>query len=89
MIRDPTDPFKTGSKIIKMAKKETRILLGNVAVARGVVEAGCHVVTSYPGTPSSEIIPAVVEYKKELGLDTYIECQPMKRLPLIMLWQPA
>jgi indolepyruvate ferredoxin oxidoreductase alpha subunit len=73
MIRDPTDPFKTGSKIIKMAKKETRILLGNVAVARGVVEAGCHVVTSYPGTPSSEIIPAVVEYKKELGLDTYIE----------------
>jgi len=47
--------------------------LGNVAIARGVVEAGCHVVTSYPGTPSSEIIPAVVEYKKELGLDTYIE----------------
>jgi len=47
--------------------------LGNVAIARGVVEAGCHVVTSYPGTPSSEIIPAVVEYKKELGLNTYIE----------------
>ncbi len=56
-----------------MAEKETRILLGNVAIARGVVEAGCHVVTSYPGTPSSEIIPAVVEYKKELGLNTYIE----------------
>ena len=56
-----------------MAKKETRILLGNVAIARGIVEAGCHVVTSYPGTPSSEIIPAVVEYKRELGLDTYIE----------------
>ena len=56
-----------------MAEKKTRILLGNVAIARGVVEAGCHVVTSYPGTPSSEIIPAVVEYKKELGLDTYIE----------------
>jgi len=47
--------------------------LGNVAIARGIVEAGCHVVTSYPGTPSSEIIPAVVEYKKELGLNTYIE----------------
>jgi len=56
-----------------VAEKKTRILLGNVAIARGVVEAGCHVVTSYPGTPSSEIIPAVVEYKKELGLDTYIE----------------
>ncbi len=56
-----------------MAKKETKILLGNVAIARGIIEAGCHVVTSYPGTPSSEIIPAVVQFKKELGLNTYIE----------------
>ena len=59
---------------MKAAKEEeTRILLGNVAIARGIIEAGCHVVTSYPGTPSSEIIPAVVGFKKELGLDTYIE----------------
>ncbi len=49
------------------------ILLGNVAIARGIVESGCHVVTSYPGTPSSEIIPAVVMFKKELGLKTYVE----------------
>ncbi len=57
-----------------MAQKEKiRVLLGNVAIARGIVESGCHVVTSYPGTPSSEIIPAVVEYKKELSLKTYIE----------------
>jgi len=56
-----------------MAKKEKRILLGNVAIARGIIEAGCHVVTSYPGTPSSEIVPAVVQFKKELGLNTYIE----------------
>jgi indolepyruvate ferredoxin oxidoreductase alpha subunit len=56
-----------------MKNEETRILLGNAAIARGIVEAGCHVVTSYPGTPSSEIIPAVVKFKKELGLDTYIE----------------
>jgi indolepyruvate ferredoxin oxidoreductase alpha subunit len=56
-----------------MARKETRILLGNVALARGLIEAGCHFVTSYPGTPSSEIIPAVVQFKKELDLNTYIE----------------
>jgi len=56
-----------------MRNEEIRILLGNVAIARGIVESGCHVVTSYPGTPSSEIIPAVVSFKKELGLDTYIE----------------
>lgn len=40
------------------------ILLGNEAIGRGLVEAGCHVVTSYPGTPSSEILPAVVKFKK-------------------------
>ncbi len=57
----------------KQNDKEKRILLGNVAIARGIVEAGCHVVTSYPGTPSSEIVPAVIEFKKELGLNTYIE----------------
>lgn len=49
------------------------MLLGNVAIARGIIEAGCHVVTSYPGTPSSEIVPAVVELKEKLGLNTYIE----------------
>ncbi len=56
-----------------MRDEKVRVLLGNVAIARGIVESGCHVVTSYPGTPSSEIIPAVVSLKKELGLDTYIE----------------
>ena len=56
-----------------MSNEEVRVLLGNVAIARGIVESGCHVVTSYPGTPSSEIIPAVVAFKKELGLNTYIE----------------
>lgn len=53
--------------------EDIRILLGNVAIARGIIEAGCHVMTSYPGTPSSEILPAAVAFKKELGLDTYIE----------------
>jgi indolepyruvate ferredoxin oxidoreductase alpha subunit len=49
------------------------VLLGNEAIARGIVESGCHVVASYPGTPSSEILPAVVRFKKELGLDTHVE----------------
>lgn len=56
-----------------MTEEENRILLGNAAIGRGIVEAGCHVMTSYPGTPSSEILPAVVAFKKELGLNTYIE----------------
>lgn len=57
----------------KKKGEEIRVLLGNVAIARGIIEAGCHVLTSYPGTPSSEICPAAVAFKKELGLNTYIE----------------
>lgn len=59
--------------MISKKKGEKRVVLGNVAIARGIVEAGCHVVTSYPGTPSSEILPAVVGFKKELNLNTYTE----------------
>ena len=32
-----------------------RLMLGNEAVARGLYVAGCRVVSSYPGTPSTEI----------------------------------
>ena len=31
------------------------LLIGNGAVARGLFETGCKVVSSYPGTPSTEI----------------------------------
>lgn len=61
------------STIQPVTSIETEILLGNAAIARGLVEAGVHVVTSYPGTPSSEILPGVVMYKKRHGLNTYIE----------------
>jgi indolepyruvate ferredoxin oxidoreductase alpha subunit len=56
-----------------MPLSRTRVLLGNEAIARGIVEAGCHFMASYPGTPSSEILPGVVRFKEEEGLDTYIE----------------
>lgn len=56
-----------------MSESRQEVLLGNEAIARGIVESGCHVVTSYPGTPSSEILPAVVRFKKELSLNTHVE----------------
>ena len=31
------------------------LMLGNKAVARGLYEAGCRLISSYPGTPSTEI----------------------------------
>ena len=41
---------------------EKRLMLGNEAVARGLYEAGVKVVSSYPGTPSTEITESVVQY---------------------------
>ncbi len=49
------------------------ILLGNEAMARGLVEAGVRVMTAYPGTPSSEILPAVEQYAREMQDPTYCE----------------
>ena len=54
-----------------MSKKA--ILLGNEAIARGIVEAGCLVATAYPGTPSSEILPAVAKFADELGSPMAVE----------------
>jgi indolepyruvate ferredoxin oxidoreductase alpha subunit len=38
-------------------------LLGNTAIAKGILEAGGGLVAGYPGTPSSEIIESLVELK--------------------------
>ena len=58
------------------------ILLGNGAIALGLVESGCKVVTSYPGTPSSEILPEVVRFVKSEGLDTYVEWSTNEKVAL-------
>ena len=39
------------------------LMLGNEAVARGAYEAGVSVVSSYPGTPSTEITENIVKYE--------------------------
>ena len=43
---------------------EKKILLGNEAIARGAYEAGVHVVSSYPGTPSTEVTEAAAKFKE-------------------------
>ena len=45
------------------------LMLGNEAVARGLYEAGCRLVSSYPGTPSTEI----TEYAATKGVRTCTE----------------
>ncbi len=51
----------------------TETLLGNLVLARGLVEAGCQVVCSYPGTPSSEILPGVTRFAQMEGANVYTE----------------
>ncbi len=41
-----------------------KLLWGNEAVARGLYEAGVRVVSSYPGTPSTEITEAAATYEE-------------------------
>jgi len=45
-------------------RPETRLMLGNEAVARGAWEAGVRVISSYPGTPSTEITEAAANYEE-------------------------
>jgi len=47
---------------------ERVLLLGNESVARGAVEAGVQVASSYPGTPSSEILEAIASVSRQLGI---------------------
>lgn len=59
-----------------MTQRETseiRFLMGNEAIGRGIVEAGCTVAAAYPGTPSSEVLESLVRWKKELVHPIYLE----------------
>lgn len=52
-----------------------KLMLGNAAVARGAYEAGVRVVSSYPGTPSTEITESMVQYE-----DVYVEWAPNEKV---------
>jgi indolepyruvate ferredoxin oxidoreductase, alpha subunit len=45
-------------------KVSPEVMIGNFAIARGLVEAGLELAAAYPGTPSSEILPGVVEFNR-------------------------
>ncbi len=50
-----------------------RLMMGNEALALGLLENGCQMATAYPGTPSSEILSAAVSLKKEMHLDVHAQ----------------
>ena len=53
------------------------LMLGNKALARGLYEAGCMVISSYPGTPSTEITEEAAKYD-----DIYCEWAPNEKVAL-------
>ncbi|HML77925.1 thiamine pyrophosphate-dependent enzyme [Geobacter sulfurreducens] len=52
---------------------ERMLLLGNDAMAHGLVESGCSVVASYPGTPASEILSGVALWRERYGVPMHVE----------------
>ena len=54
-----------------------QLMLGNEAVARGLYEAGCSFVSSYPGTPSTEITECAAKYN-----EIYAEWAPNEKVAM-------
>lgn len=52
-----------------------QLMLGNEAVARGLYEAGCSFVSSYPGTPSTEITECAAKFP-----EIYAEWAPNEKV---------
>lgn len=53
------------------------LMLGNEAFARGLYEAGCKFVSSYPGTPSTEITECAAKYE-----EIYAEWAPNEKVAM-------
>ena len=54
-----------------------KLMLGNAAVAQGAYEAGVHLVSSYPGTPSTEITECMATYPAE---EVFVEWAPNEKV---------
>ena len=54
-----------------------KLMLGNQAVARGLYEASCAFVSSYPGTPSTEITEYAAKYP-----EIYAEWAPNEKVAM-------
>ena len=54
-----------------------QLMLGNAAAARGLFEAGCESISSYPGTPSTEITEEAAKFK-----EIYCEWAPNEKVAM-------
>ena len=61
----------------KVGRNMKQLILGNAAAARGLYEAGCSVISSYPGTPSTEITEEAAKYD-----EIYCEWAPNEKVAM-------
>ena len=54
-------------------KNKIQLLMGNEAIGQGVIEAGCQIAAAYPGTPSTEILQAVIDRQEQAVEPLHIE----------------
>ena len=57
--------------------KNSKIMLGNAAIAQGAYEAGVKVSAAYPGTPSTEISECIAKYP-----EVYAEWSPNEKVAM-------
>ena len=69
----PSPKLGGGAGAGDLVTMSAQLLLGNDAIALGLVQNGCRMVTAYPGTPSSEILAGVVKFKTQLDRSIYTE----------------
>lgn len=50
-----------------------QLLMGNEAIGQGLIEAGCQVASAYPGTPSTEILQAIIDRQEQALEPLHIE----------------
>ncbi len=70
-----SDKIKFDERELMTKKKKIgqEIMMGNEAMARGLLEAGVQCATSYPGTPASEILETLIRIKKKERLSIFAE----------------
>ena len=56
-----------------MTTDRIELMMGNEAIGRGLLEAGCQVVAAYPGTPSTEILQSVIDRQDQAVNPLHVE----------------
>jgi indolepyruvate ferredoxin oxidoreductase alpha subunit len=56
-----------------MNYQQKQLLMGNEAIGQALIEAGCQVAAAYPGTPSTEVLQAVIDRRGQAAEPLHVE----------------